>query len=124
MPPENIEAFREVYHHLRVLLQEHARRLAVQANTPESYILNTRQVDAQQRPIAFASVHIKKSYVSFYLMPVYCFPDLLQGLSRELKKHMHGKSCFNFTRRDDFLFEELKIFTQHCLDRYEAEGML
>jgi hypothetical protein len=37
-----------------------------------------------------------KSYVSFHLIPVYMFPDLLKGLSPALEKRMQGKSCFNF----------------------------
>jgi|GEM_PF-4248730 len=34
--------------------------------------------------------------------------ELLNSLSSALKKRMQGKSCFNFKKRDDTLFDELK----------------
>jgi hypothetical protein len=48
---------------------------------------------------------------AFHLFPVYVFPDLLTGISPELKKRMHGKSCFNFTKVDEALFAELARLT-------------
>ena len=55
----------------------------------------------------FGAVQIKKNYVSYHLMPIYAFPELLDGLSPELKKRMQGKSCFNFKAVDRSLFTEL-----------------
>jgi hypothetical protein len=43
------------------------------------------------------------AYVSFYLMPVYMYPDLVDGISLELTKRKQGKSCFNFETVDDHL---------------------
>ncbi len=40
-------------------------------------------------------------------MPVYVFPELLGAVRPLLRKRMQGKSCFNFTRVDPALFEEL-----------------
>jgi hypothetical protein len=45
--------------------------------------------------------------VSYYLMPVYVDPCLLDGISENLKRRMQGKSCFNFTETDQPLFKEL-----------------
>ena len=58
-----------------------------------------------------AGTRIGKSYVSYYLMPVYGMPELLAGVSPELRRRMQGKACFNFTRIDDALFEELATLT-------------
>ena len=48
-----------------------------------------------------AGTRVGKSYVSYYLMPVYGLPELVDGISPELKRRMQGKACFNFTRIDE-----------------------
>jgi hypothetical protein len=73
------------------------------------------------REVWFGAVRIGKRYVSYYLMPVYAFPDLLDGISPELKKRMQGKSCFNFTREDEQLFAELAELTERGYQRYRQE---
>jgi hypothetical protein len=65
---------------------------------------------------------VKKRYVSYHLMPVYVNPALLDGLSPALKARMQGKSCFNFTKVDPALFEELAALTQAGFDDYRAKG--
>jgi len=72
----------------------------------------------------FGGVQIKKNYVSYHLMPVYAFPDLLDGLSPELKKRMQGKSCFNFKTVDKALFKELGALTRKGYQRYKKEGLV
>ena len=44
----------------------------------------------------FGAVRIGKSYVSLHLMPLYMSPTLQAQISPSLKKHMQGKTCFNF----------------------------
>jgi hypothetical protein len=70
----------------------------------------------------FGAVQIKKNYVSFYLMPVYVFPELLKSISPALKKRMQGKSCFNFTAIDDAMVDELGELTKQGFERYQREG--
>ena len=72
----------------------------------------------------FGAVRMGKSYVSYHLMPVYVFPDLLDDLSPGLKKRMQGKSCFNFTHTDEMLFQELERLTNRSHTRYQEEGFL
>ncbi len=69
-------------------------------------------------------MHVKKRYVSYHLMPVYAFPDLLDGASPRLRKRMQGKSCFNFTRLDDEMVAELGAVTVSGIERYQREGLL
>jgi predicted nucleotide-binding protein (sugar kinase/HSP70/actin superfamily) len=45
------------------------------------------------------------------------FPELLKGMSPELKKHMQGKSCFNFKKVEPDLFKELKELTRLSIER-------
>jgi hypothetical protein len=66
----------------------------------------------------FGAVQIQKNYVSFYLMPVYMYPHLLKNISPELKKHMQGKSCFNFKKVEKSLFDELSQLTRQGFERF------
>ncbi len=70
------------------------------------------------------AVRIGKRYVSYHLMVVYMFPDLLQGISPELKKRMQGKSCFNFTHIDDHLLQELDELTERGFERFKQSGFI
>jgi hypothetical protein len=67
-------------------------------------------------------VSIKKSYVSFYLMPLYVAPGLAKKISPELKQRMQGKSCFNFTAPDAQRFAELERLAAEGLEEYRARG--
>jgi hypothetical protein len=65
----------------------------------------------------FGGVRVGRRYVSYYLMPVYVEPALLDDVSLALKRRMQGKSCFNFTRVDEALFAELGNLTRHGYDQ-------
>jgi len=77
-----------------------------------------------KKPLFFGAVQIKKNYVSFYLMPIYVQPKLLEKISEALKKRMQGKSCFNFKEVDKDLFEELGDLTQAGYEYYKNEGYI
>jgi hypothetical protein len=55
---------------------------------------DTNDLMKNKQRLCFAGVRLGKAYVSFYLMPVYVEPKLLDGISPELKKRMQGESCF------------------------------
>ena len=93
-------------------------KLTVTADTPSVYSLDRPYSEKWQKQLFFGSTQIKKNYVSFYLMPVYMFTDLLKGVSPELKKHMQGKSCFNFKKVEPALFEELARLTGKGMERF------
>ena len=76
------------------------------------------------REMWFGSARIGKRYVSYHLMPIYAFPDLLDTMSPALKKRMQGKSCFNFTHVDDQLFTELEVLTERGYERFKQEGFI
>ena len=63
-------------------------------------------------------------FPSFHLFPIYVFPELLDGISPELKKHMQGKSCFNFKTMDETLFAELAALAAAGIERFLKGGML
>ena len=72
----------------------------------------------------FAGVHKGKRYVSYHLLSVYLEPGQLEAISPELRRRMQGKSCFNFTRVDDALFDELDGLTERGRDLYAERGLL
>ena len=93
---------------LRPLYSRHADTCVVMSDTSERYWLGTHEQRARDGyRTDFGGVQINKAYVSAHLMPVYIHPDMLEGLSPDLKKRMQGKSCFNFKKPDAHLFEEL-----------------
>ena len=55
-------------------------------------------------------------------MPVYMFPELLKDISPELKKHMQGKSCFNFKKVEPDLFKELSDLTRKGVEKFRSEN--
>ena len=109
--------FETVFAALKQILQKQARRFTVTADTPSHYSLDAGYSEKYKRTIFFGSAQIKKNYVSYYLMPVYMFPELLAEISPELKKRMQGKACFNFKTVDKALFAELNALTKASLAR-------
>ena len=106
-----------VFEQLRSILKPYAKNLTITADTSNGYSLDGPYSEKYQKPLFFGAAQIKKNYVSFYLMPVYIFPDLLKDMSPELKKHMQGKSCFNFKKVEPELFKELKQLTRLSVER-------
>lgn len=122
MPMSNDDAA-EVFAELKRILQKHAKQLVVAKDTPTGYYLDTKATHPSNgRPICFGCAAIHKNYVSFYLIPVYGRPELLKGISPELKKRMQGKSCFNFKACDPALFKELAVLTKKGLDGFKKMG--
>jgi hypothetical protein len=68
-------------------------------------------------------VTVRKNYVSFHLMPVYVFPDLLDSAG-ELCARMQGKSCFNFRHLDNAQVQALDTLVRRGFERYAAEGLI
>lgn len=118
----NQERFQEVFDRLRGILQNFAVGLECNRDQRGDYYLNTKHVMKNKKPLFFGAVQIKKNYVSYHLMPVYVYPELLDSVSPELKQRMQGKSCFNFKSADAKLFEELAALTNAGYEKYISAG--
>ena len=118
MSPKN--DFLPVFEHLKNILKPFEPKLTVTADTPGAYSLDGPYSEKWKKQLFFGSARIKKNYVSFYLMPVYMFPDLLKDISPELRKHMQGKSCFNFKKVEPELFKELVELTRKSVERFRT----
>ena len=106
------ESFDEVHARLRALLEPYAPPLFVTADGPKGYGLDMAPEGERDPSTWFAGTRLGARYVSYYLMPVYVEPSLLDGISPDLRRRMQGKSCFNFTKVDEPLFAELADLTR------------
>jgi hypothetical protein len=120
MPVQN--DFPLVFEQLKRILQPYAKNLTVKTDTPGTYYLDGPYSEKWKKELFFGSAQIKKNYVSFYLMPVYMYPELLTDISPELRKHMQGKSCFNFKKVDPDLFQELAQLTSKGAEKFKKEN--
>jgi hypothetical protein len=116
--------FRTTFERLKRVLQKYEKRLTVTVDKPGGYSLDTPYSEKFKKPVFFGAVRINKNYVSFHLMSVYVFPDLLKGISPSLKKRMQGKSCFNFTAIDDETLAELAALTKQGVERFKTGKMI
>ena len=116
------EPFERVFEKLKPILQKYEPGKLVKHDEPGNYYLDMPYSEQYKKEVFFGAVQIKKRYVSFYLMPVYMFPELLEEISDKLRKRMQGKSCFNFTASDDQLFVELSDLVRRSVERV-GKGM-
>jgi hypothetical protein len=70
----------------------------------------------------FAGVRVADRHVAFHLMPIYRDPSLLDGISPVLRRHLKGKSTFNFTEVDEELFAGLESLVGRAYEAYGAGG--
>jgi hypothetical protein len=110
--------FGPVFLRLRAILAQHSPPLVVTSDTPAGYSLDLDAPDVPAPRRYVGGVRIVKHYVSFYWMPVYGMPALLDDVSPELRSRMQGKSCFNFTKVDEPLARELDALTVRSLAAY------
>lgn len=109
---------------LHKILYRWAAPMEVAVDEPDHYALDTRHIMKNKKPLEFGSVRIRKTYVSFHLMPIYVNPELTAGLSDQLKKRQQGKSCFNFKAPDEVLFRELALLVQAGYQDYARQGYI
>ena len=114
--------FEDVFEKLKSILNNYASELTCVNDEPGDFYLDTKHIMKNKKPLFFGSVQLKKNYISYYLMPVYVFPALLETISPALRRRMQGKSCFNFKAVDPALFEELAQLTDAGHQKYKEAG--
>lgn len=113
-----------VFKALRSILAPHAKNLQIKTDTETNFYVDTQHIQKNKSPLFFGAVQIKKSFISYHLMPVYVQPALLDTISPELRQRMQGKSCFNFSTVDAALFKELAALTQAGYTSYQSQGFV
>jgi hypothetical protein len=109
---------------LREILKRHADGMIVQADTPTEFTVVTRAQAPNGRPMWFGCVSLKKSAVTYHLMPLYFNPKLQAAVPPELLRRKQGKTCFNFQRPDAALFAMLDELTRQGREGFVRHGLL
>jgi hypothetical protein len=122
MPKE--KDFNLVFQDLKAIMQPYEKDLVLKKDESDSYYLNVHYKREDGYQGAFGGVEVKKNYVSYHLMPVYAYPELLADLSPKLKKRMQGKSCFNFTKTDGDTLKELTNLTQKGFEAFKKANLV
>ncbi|PLX57554.1 MAG: hypothetical protein C0629_01740 [Chromatiales bacterium] len=114
--------FADIFSRSREILLAHSRSLVLVRDEPGDIYLNTAHQMKNGQPLFFGAAAIRKQYVSFHLMPVYVFPELLHSIPTQLERRRHGKSCFNIKHPDDVIFAALEQLTAHGISQYRRAG--
>jgi hypothetical protein len=119
------EDFDELFAELRPVIERHAAALQVVCDEPGDFQVETTKPGPSGTRMWFGAVQTRTSFVSVHVMPVYSHPDVMEGVSDELRARMQGKSCFNFTpdTATPELLEELSQVVDRGLERYRADGL-
>ena len=112
----------KVFEELRKIMYPYSLKLVCVADEEGNLYIDTAHIMKNKKPLFFGAVQGKKKYVSYYLMPIYVNPGLLDSISLKLRQHLKGKSCFTFTKVDQALFDELSTLTSAGYEYYKDEG--
>ena len=115
------QEFESAFQGLRKILRPYDKKLRVIKDGPSDYMSESKSIRYLGKPVMFAAI-TSKSYVAFHLFPVYMFPDLLKGISPELKKRMQGKTCWNSKKVEESLFAELAELVDASFRRFAEFG--
>jgi hypothetical protein len=111
--------FEAVHARLREILMRHRGDLVVTKDGPGGVTLEVPGLEG--KPWGYvAGTRVGRSYVSYYLMPVYASPDLAASVPTALAKRKQGKSCFNFTKVDEAVLAELEDLTARAIPGFRA----
>ena len=113
-----------VFEELRKVMAPYAAKLVATRDDAQELYVDTKHIQKNKKPLFFGAVQVKKSYVSFHLMPVYMKPELLAAVSPGLGARMQGKSCFNFTTVEPALVKELSILCKAGFASYKEQGFV
>jgi hypothetical protein len=118
------DTFAEAFAGLERILLRHVRPPLAAARREGEVLVKGPVVPKWKKELWFGQVRRGRAYVSYHLMTVYAFPELLRGMSPGLRARMQGKTCFNFRRAEPDLFAELDDLTGRCVERLRVEGAL
>ena len=114
----------EVFEKLKNVLSSLGEGLEIKKDTSDYYYLNSNK-RIKNKEMFFGAVQIRKSYVAYHLYPIYTNPELLNGISDNLKNRMQGKSCFNFKKEitEDQL-QEVGELTKQSYNKFVEIGYI
>ena len=114
--------FEAVHERLKAILTSHVSSdLVITKDGPAGMALEFRGLEG--KPWGYVGgTRLGKSYVSYYLMPVYGNPALASTISPALAKRRQGKACFNFSKVDEALLTELAALTARSIPGWREQA--
>ena len=94
--------FLKIFERLKRVLRKYDKKFKVIVNNEYSISYYGGYSAKFKQDLYFGGIEIKKNYVSFHLMPVYMYQELIDSVPEILKNRMQGKSCFNFKKFEIF----------------------
>ena len=125
--------FQVVFERLKKILQKQAGSFTIKPDSADKYGLYAKVGPAtvkiwggkMKHPIMpLGWTEIGKAYVSYHLMPIYGNTKLVNSLSKELRARMQGKTCFNFKKTEEPLFNELEKITAESIAGFKKMGFI
>ncbi len=114
-PPGDLDALRA---RLETILDPYRDRL----EPATIYSIPTLRRHGAKAQEWFAFVKPASRHVGFFLLPVATWPELREGLSPELARHLTGKATFTFRAIDDAPLAELEALVARAFERYMSEA--
>ena len=96
-------------------------KATVKKNSFHLYGKEQVEVYGKMQRVFLAGIVKQKNYVGFYFMPIYSDPDKFK-LSEELKKNLHGKTCFYI--KDTSLFNQVEQLLIQGKNLYQEKGWI
>lgn len=120
-----MEDLDELFDAVRPLLERHAAMLVVACDEPGDYQVDTVRAGPSGTAMHFGSVQKRNEDVSFMFMPVLSHSVLLGGLSDDLRALMQGRANFSLTPQNATpeLLEELSKLVKKGFERYSLDGL-
>ena len=72
----------------------------------------------------FAGIIIQKHFIGLYFMPIYSHPKKFKIANPSVKRFLKGKSCFNVTKVDKEISQEIQSLLQIGYQLYKNEGWI
>ena len=108
---------------LKKVLEPYAPKMVVKHDGPGIYYLESAPSKKYGTEVFFGAVQTQKTQVSFHLLPLHVFPEMLDDLSPALKKRLRGSSRFAFTTVDAGTLRELAALTKKGYQGYKKGGV-
>ena len=116
-------ALTELFLRLKKILEPYAKYMVVKHDGPGIYYLESAPAKKYGTEVFFAAVQTQARQVSFHLLPLHVFPELLEGISPGLRKRLRGTSRFAFTSIDAATLRELAALTKRGYQGYRRGGV-
>jgi hypothetical protein len=104
--------FKEIFNKIRLVMKDFTPPLKAISDNEKSFeIVSDKQIvfmGKKRDNVYFAATKIQKGFVGFYLMHIYAQPGEVDKLGKDLRKLLHGKSCFHIKKIDDDLLIQIK----------------